>query len=155
MASGDMDGDGVQDLVISTHTSNEIVVMLNDGNGNFEVDSAYGASAELQGITLADFNKDGYLDAAALDWAYRTLEVYLGRGSDDCCRARGDLDRSGGPLDVSDLVWWVNWSFLGGQEPPCMEEADVNASGGIPDISDLIYLVEYMFLGGPIPPSCP
>ncbi len=155
LATGDIDGDGDQDIVISTHLSNELVVMTNDGNGSLTVDSAYGTSGAMQGIALADFNGDGILDAAAIDWNNNTLEIFTGTNTDQCCLARGDIDRSGGLVDISDLIWMVGWLFIGGQEPPCIDEADVNASGGIPDISDLVYLVDYMFMAGPPPVPCP
>mgnify|MGYP006278587353 CR=1 FL=1 len=155
MAVGDIEGDGDPDIVVSTHGSNEVVVMTNEGGGNFTVDSAYATSGKMQGIAMADFNRDGILDVAAIDWTNTSLEVFVGTDSDDCCLARGDLDRSGGPADISDLIWMVEWVFLGGVEPPCMEEADVNASGGIPDISDVVHIVDYMFLGGAAPAPCP
>ena len=71
-----------------------------------------------------------------------------------CVGLRGNVD--GDPqdeVDVSDLIYMLDYAFSNGPEPPCMEEADVNASGGI-DISDVIYLVEYMFFDGPEPLPC-
>ncbi|MDH3891227.1 MAG: hypothetical protein OEV49_09095 [candidate division Zixibacteria bacterium] len=75
---------------------------------------------------------------------------------DGCCvDIRGNID--GDPLDqidISDLVYLVDYMFSGGPEPPCIDETDVDASGGI-DISDLVYVVDYMFTGGPPPGACP
>ncbi|MFH1687762.1 MAG: M6 family metalloprotease domain-containing protein [bacterium] len=72
-----------------------------------------------------------------------------------CCVLRGDVDHSGGIPDIADLVYLVNYGFLGGPAPPCMDEADVNGSGAdVIDISDLVYLVNYMFNGGPPPVPC-
>ena len=44
-----------------------------------------------------------------------------------CCIHRGDVDYSGGPnpIDISDIVYLVNYIFMGGPEPPCPEQADV------------------------------
>ncbi|MDH4035067.1 MAG: hypothetical protein OEV80_14855, partial [candidate division Zixibacteria bacterium] len=60
-------------------------------------------------------------------------------------------------IDISDLVYLVDYMFTGGPAPPCPNEADIDGSGGDPpiDISDLVYLVDYMFTGGPEPPACP
>ena len=78
--------------------------------------------------------------------------------TEGCCIHRGDVDYSGGPtpIDISDIVFLVNYIFMGGPEPPCLEQADVNNSGspGYVDIADLAFLVEYMFDGGPAPEPC-
>ena len=59
-------------------------------------------------------------------------------------------------IDISDLVYLVEYMFNGGPEPPNLSAADVNGSHAMPiDISDLVYLVDYMFTGGPEPPLCP
>ena len=77
-----------------------------------------------------------------------------------CCQGiRGNVD--GDPedlIDISDLVYLVDYMFTGGSAPTCWEEANVDGNGldddsGI-DISDLVYLVDYMFNGGPAPVSC-
>ena len=86
-----------------------------------------------------------------------------------CCNeiniplGRGDVDYANNgawdAIDISDLVYLVDYMFTGGPTPPCWSEANVDGAGpddntGI-DISDLVYLVDYMFTGGPPPPSCP
>lgn len=72
-----------------------------------------------------------------------------------CIDIRGNVDYDPGDvIDISDLVYLVDYMFSGGPEPPCPEEADIDGSGGI-DISDLVYLVDYMFSGGPPPVACP
>jgi hypothetical protein len=93
--------------------------------------------------------------------------LYLGDGeicgpescNATCCLQRGDVNHSGdpGPIDVSDLVYLVNYMFKEGPAPPCWPEADVNGLGDpdSADISDLVYLVNYMFKEGPEPPPCP
>jgi hypothetical protein len=70
-----------------------------------------------------------------------------------CCAIRGDVDHSGLEIDISDLVYLVDYMFTGGPVPSCIDEADVDGSGEI-DISDLVYLVDYMFTGGPAPVGC-
>ena len=65
----------------------------------------------------------------------------------------GDINGSGGALNIADLVYMVDYMFTGGPEPPVMAMADVDGSGGNLDIADLVYLVDYMFSQGP-PPAC-
>lgn len=75
----------------------------------------------------------------------------------ECCATRGDIDHSGPDIDISDLVYLVDYMFTGGPVPPCLAEVDVDGSGGPApiDIADLVYLVDYMFTGGPPPVECP
>ena len=76
-----------------------------------------------------------------------------------CCipPMRGDVDYDGAELiDISDLLYLIDFMFQSGPAPVCFEEADIDASGSEPlDISDLIYLIDYMFRDGPEPPACP
>ena len=80
----------------------------------------------------------------------------------ECCMPpiRGNIDFDpADQIDISDLVYMVDYMFTGGPEPPCWPEANINANGpddqsGI-DISDLVYLVDYMFNSGPPPVECP
>lgn len=80
-------------------------------------------------------------------------------GSGTCCipPMRGDINYDGAELlDISDLLYLIDFMFTGGPAAVCHEEADVNGDGAeLLDISDLIYLVDYMFRSGPEPPACP
>lgn len=83
-----------------------------------------------------------------------------------CCipPMRGNVDYdSGDAIDISDLVYLVDYMFTGGPAPTCWAETNIDGSGPIGiedgsadiDISDLVYLVDYMFTGGPAPLPCP
>ena len=72
-----------------------------------------------------------------------------------CVGLRGNIDGDpAGGIDISDLVYLVDYMFAGGPQPPCLDEADVNGDAII-DIADLVYLVDFMFNGGPPPVACP
>ncbi len=87
--------------------------------------------------------------------------------SQSCCipPLRGNVDYDPGDnIDISDLVYLVDYMFSGGSEPPCWEEANVDGSGPVDpggdgaadiDISDLVHLVDYMFNFGFPPAACP
>jgi hypothetical protein len=67
---------------------------------------------------------------------------------------RGDLNFDGS-VDISDLIYFVNYLFSGGPAPqPVEQSADFNCSGD-DDIADLVAMVTYMFQGGPPPPCNP
>jgi hypothetical protein len=53
--------------------------------------------------------------------------------------------------DVSDVVYLINYLFLGGPPPVPFEHGDVNHDGAL-NISDVIFLINYLFKAGP-PPS--
>ncbi|KAA3634264.1 MAG: hypothetical protein DWP97_07455 [Calditrichaeota bacterium] len=64
-------------------------------------------------------------------------------------------DGSLASVDISDLVYLVDFMFKGGPIYVCEDEA--NVTGGVDgvDISELVYLVDFMFKGGPAPVFCP
>ncbi len=75
----------------------------------------------------------------------------------NCCvpPTRGNVDND--PLDavdISDLIYIVDFIFTQGPAPACETEGDVDGSGEI-DITDLVHIVDFIFNGGPPPPSCP
>lgn len=90
-------------------------------------------------------------------FAPQVVSGYLDIQGGGCCLGdRGNVDNSpDDAVDISDLVYLVDYMFLNGAAPVCMGEANLD---GDPldalDISDLVYLVDYMFLDGPPPPPC-
>ena len=72
-----------------------------------------------------------------------------------CVGLRGNVNNDPGDnIDISDLVYLVDFMFTSGPVPSCLEEADINGASPI-DISDLVAIVDFMFTGGPAPVSCP
>jgi agmatine deiminase len=78
---------------------------------------------------------------AAADTQMVSLYVYV------CGDANGD-----GVIDVADVMYLVNYLFLGGWSPQPVEAGDANCDGVI-DVADVMYLINYLFLGGS-PPGC-
>jgi hypothetical protein len=63
--------------------------------------------------------------------------------------SRGDVNQDGS-IDAGDLIYLLNYLFVGGPEPQPWESGDVNCDG-IVDSSDMVYLLNYLFVGGPPP----
>ena len=63
VASGDLDGDGNADLVV-TDASTSAHVALGDGDGTFEAFSTITLHSQPKGIAIADLNSDGIPDLA-------------------------------------------------------------------------------------------
>ncbi len=137
------------------------------------------ADADLDGIgdvcdECTDLDGDGFGDpgftanTCALD---NCPDVYNpdqddtdnnGEGDACCCVGeRGNADGivgPGGPIDVTDLTYLVNYVFKGGEAPGCPDEGNVDGvnTAGVPvTVDDLTYLVDYVFKGGAIPVACP
>ncbi len=73
--SGDIDGDGNVDLVVSTASGSQIY--LGDGNGGFQDGELIGSSSHNY-AQLEDINNDGRLDYIAATGT--SMEVFLGNG---------------------------------------------------------------------------
>jgi hypothetical protein len=58
-------------------------------------------------------------------------------------------------VDVSDVVYEINYLFIHGPYPLCLDCADANGDCRI-DICDVVYLLNYLFIGGVAPeiPQC-
>lgn len=53
-------------------------------------------------------------------------------------------------VDIADIIFHLNYTFLDGPTPLCLDAGDAN-DDGVSDISDSIFLMYYLFLDGPQP----
>ncbi|MFH1687062.1 MAG: hypothetical protein ABIE70_06015 [bacterium] len=102
-----------------------------------------------------------YADQGTLLSAYATYDgitspiALVTMGPVACCQLRGNIDGDqSDEINITDLVYLVNYMFNSGPEPLCIEEADVDGNGDGPNIADLVSLVNYMFNSGPAPVPC-
>jgi len=64
---------------------------------------------------------------------------------------RGDANGDGF-VNGSDVVYLINYLFIGGPPPAPLPAGDANDDGFV-NISDVVYLINYLFQGGPPPPG--
>ena len=95
------------------------------------------------------FYDDPFRQLAFTDTAFQTIHPSFDPvGSETTVEAYVPGDASDdGVVDISDLVYLVDYMFTGGPVPPCMLWVDVNGDCEY-DISDLVMMVSYMFTGG-------
>ena len=56
-------------------------------------------------------------------------------------------------INISDVVYLINYIFGGGPVPEPMSSGDADCSGTV-DVADVVFLIAYIFSGGPAP-ECP
>jgi hypothetical protein len=71
IVTGDFNKDGHIDIAVANYSSNNVGVLLNDGNGGFLTAATYQFtnSGNAQTIATADVNNDGYLDLVVTNYA--------------------------------------------------------------------------------------
>ena len=77
---GDFNNDGKLDLAATNGNANTLSVLLGNGDGTFQPQTAYDAQDAPIAIVSGDFNRDGNLDLAVGDNGVATISVYLGNG---------------------------------------------------------------------------
>lgn len=117
------------------------------------------------GWEMATFNLSGYSGLAQImfrmtsdgfvaqeGWYVDDIEV----SSLGCCVGiRGNIDNDVNQIiEVTDLVYFVDYQFRNGDAPACLDEADIMVDGVI-DVADLVFMVDYQFRNGDAPPDCP
>jgi hypothetical protein len=80
-AQGDLNGNGLIDLVVVREEAGDAFVGLNNGNGTFNIQSPLNVSGEPNTVVLADLNLDGVLDLVLGDVYNNLIEVRLGNGN--------------------------------------------------------------------------
>jgi hypothetical protein len=87
-------------------------------------------------------NSQGYPIFVEAEYA---LEISPWEYPPDC----GDMQPDQA-VNASDVVYLINYLFIGGPAPYKKVKADVNHDGFV-NASDVVYLINYLFIGGPRP----
>ena len=80
VALGDLNGDGVLDIVTTDYGTYTVSALIGRGDGSFGEKTSYATGAEPQSVALGDLNGDGVLDLVTADNWGNTLSVFIGKG---------------------------------------------------------------------------
>ena len=77
VAPGDFNGDGIQDLAVANGRSNDVSVLLGNGDGTFQAAQAFGAGGGPRSVAVGDFNGDGVPDLAVANANSNNVSVLI------------------------------------------------------------------------------
>jgi len=80
VAVTDLNSDGKPDVVVANGGSNNVTVLLGNGDGTLQPAVNYPVGANPSSVQIGDFNGDGKLDLIVANQASSTLSVLLGNG---------------------------------------------------------------------------
>jgi hypothetical protein len=83
VAFGDFDGDGIEDLAVTSSLPSNLAVVLGNGSGGFTAatGSPFTVGTEPESVAVGDFNRDGIEDLAIANRSSHDVTVLLGNGS--------------------------------------------------------------------------
>jgi alpha-tubulin suppressor-like RCC1 family protein len=99
MTSADFNGDGYADVATANDNTNDISILLGNGNGGFFAGTEYTSNYGSRSIISADFNGDGNLDLATANGASGNVSILIGNGSGTFSAATY-FTAGGGPISV-------------------------------------------------------
>lgn len=172
VTSADFNKDGFKDIATANNGSNDISVLMGNGNGSFTTAVNYAIPGQGLEIFSADCNNDSNTDLVATDWS-GNISVFLNTGSGAFAAplhiqgysgmvsaAMADFNKDGN-IDFVTVGYWYTYLFAGngngnftlassfqtGLNPNFLTVGDVNADAN----PDLIVSSQtdslYVFLG--------
>ena len=109
VTAGDFNGDGKKDLATSNRGSNDVSVLLGNGDGTFQAARSFPAGGGASYVGVGDFNRDGIQDLVTADYNTGTVSVLRG---------------------VGDGTFLAPQSFpAGGINPNCLAVGELNGDG--------------------------
>ena len=77
---GDINNDGITDIVAANYNSHTVSILLGNGDGTFQADLIADTGQEPEDLALADINGDGNLDFVTGNTDSTTVSIALGNG---------------------------------------------------------------------------
>ena len=80
LVAGDFNGDGRTDLAVANYGSNDVSVLLGNGDGTFQTQVTYAVGTDPSALVAGDFTGDGRTDLAVANLGSNDVSVLLGNG---------------------------------------------------------------------------
>src|SRR5262249_8588737 len=80
VAAGDLNRDGIPDLVVGDYFNSDVVVLLGRGDGTFQDNGSVAVDGPPTSVVIGDFNGDGIPDLATANQTDLSVSVLLGNG---------------------------------------------------------------------------
>src|SRR5947208_1964268 len=100
IAVGDFNGDGVPDLAVANEGSNNVAVLLGNGDGTFQPARFFAVGTNPVWVVVGDFNGDRVHDLAVANIRSNNVSVLLGNG-DGTFQAPQNFGVGSAPLAVA------------------------------------------------------
>jgi hypothetical protein len=76
---GDFDADGIADLVSANSESNNVSVLMGNGNGTFRPAEDFSVGSEPHSVVVGDFNGDARQDLAVANAESDNVSILIGK----------------------------------------------------------------------------
>ncbi len=104
LATVDLDGDNIPDLIVTNFDTDELLVLIGNGDGTFQPEDAFPAGSRPAGIATADLNGDGFLDVVTSELSSNNVSALLGNGDGTfAAPITGTADIAISSLDLGDF----------------------------------------------------
>jgi hypothetical protein len=103
LAAGDVNADGLPDLVVANRDSNNITILLGTNNGgvrSFRNAASYDVGLSPRAVTINDFNGDGKPDLAVVNHLSDTVTILTNNGA-GAFSVRGNYDAGNKPFSIT------------------------------------------------------
>jgi hypothetical protein len=100
VATGDLNGDGIPDLVVANENDDNISVLLGNGDGTFRPQLTWATGHFPESIAIGDFNADGIPDLAVANTGGNCISILLGNG-DGSFRNQLEYGVGRGPVSIT------------------------------------------------------